>query len=621
MCFLYVITKKMRNFALKIEQTTKIMKQFFKYMMATICGIVVLTIVGVIILAVIISGIIASGNKSVTAKDNSVFVLKLEGSVSERAEDAGPFGSLLGAVGEEKGLDDIVKAIDKAKEEKNIKGIYLESGIVEFDSPATAQQIRDALADFRKSGKWVVAYADQYLQGAYYVSSVADEVYLNETGMIDFKGLGGKSYYLKGLYDKVGVKYQTARVGRYKSYVESVTRTDMSDDDREQRKAYIEGIWNNWLASIADSRKTSVAELNQMADDSIMVFANPERYLQAKLVDKLMYPEDVKAIIKKKLKVNDKDELNLLSLEDMGNLKIKGKKEKGDEIAVYYAYGEIIDEPLSGLASGHAIVGKQTVDDLNKLANDEKVKAVVIRVNSGGGSAVASQQIWHAIKQLKTKKPVVISMGGAAASGGYMISCGASYIMAEPTTITGSIGIFGLVPNVNELVTEKLGVTWDGVTTNKYTDYDNALIFASENSDVMKYLQSYTDRGYEQFLDIVADGRGMTKEQVHEIAQGRVWLATDAIGIKLVDQLGSLDDAVKKAAELAKTKEYHTANYPAKVDWFDQLFSEENKGTDSYLDARLRITLGEFYEPFMQLLTDQQRNRLQARMPFSVRVR
>ena len=597
------------------------MKQFFKYMMATICGIVVLTIIGVIILAVIVSGIIASGNKSVTAKENSVFVLKMEGVVNERTEDAGPFGNIFGAVGKELGLDDILSAIHKAKEEKNIKGIYLESGLVEFDSPATAQQIRDALADFRKSGKWVVAYADQFLQGAYYVSSVANEVYLNETGMIDFKGMGGTSYYLKGLYDKVGVKYQAARVGRYKSYVESVTRTDMSDDDREQRKAYIEGIWNNWLSSIADSRKVTVDALNQLADDSIMLFASPDRYVQAKLVDKLMYPEDVKAIIKKKLKVGDKDELNLLSLEDMGNLKIKGKKEKGDEIAVYYAYGEIIDDPISGLAGGHAIVGKKTVEDLNSLANDDNVKAVVLRVNSGGGSAIASQQIWHAIKQLKTKKPVVVSMGGVAASGGYMISCGANYIMAEPTTITGSIGIFGLVPNFNELVTQKLGVTWDGVTTNKYTDYDNALIFANENSDVMQYLQSYTDRGYEQFLSIVGDGRGMTKDQVHEIAQGRVWLASDALGIKLVDQLGSLDDAVKKAAELAKMKEYHTANYPEKVSWIDQLFSDEYKGTDSYLDARLRTTLGEFYEPFMQLLTDQQRNRLQARMPFSVRVR
>ena len=597
------------------------MKQFFKYMMATICGIIVLSIVGVIILAVIISGLVASGNKSVTAKENSVFVLKMEGVVSERAEDAGPFGNIFGMTIGEMGLDDIISAINKAKEEKNIKGIYLESGIVEFDSPATAQQVRDALESFKKSGKWIVAYADQYLQTAYYVSSVANEVYLNQTGMLDFRGIGGKSYYLKGLYDKVGVKYQAARVGRYKSYVESVTRTDMSDDDREQRQAYVNGIWNHWISSIATSRKLVADSLNKLADDSIMVFANADTYVNAGLVDKLMYPEEVKSIIKKKLKVDEKDELNLLSLNDMTNLKVKGKKEKGDEIAVYYAYGEIVDEMLNGLGSGHAIVGKQTVDDLNKLANDDNVKAVVLRVNSGGGSAVASQQIWHAIKQLKAKKPVVVSMGGAAASGGYMISCGASYIFAEPTTITGSIGIFGLVPNASELVTQKLGVTWDGVMTNKFTDYDNDLIFGSDNSDALKYLQSYTDRGYEQFLSIVAEGRGMTKDQVHQIAQGRVWLASDAIGIKLVDKLGSLDDAVKKAAELAKMKEYHTAAYPAKVDWFDRLFADEETLSDSYLDGRLRATLGELYEPLMQAITDQQRNRLQARLPFSLKVK
>lgn len=600
------------------------MKQFFKYMLATMTGIVALSIIGLIIFAVVIMGILASGNKSITAKENSVFVLKLEGEVTERAEDASPLASLFGMAGvDQMGLDDILSAIKKAKEEKNIKGIYIESGPVEFDSPASAQQLRDALVDFRKSGKWVVAYADQYLQGAYYVCSAANEVYLNQTGMIDFKGLGGKSYYMKGLYDKLGIKYQAARVGRFKSYVESVTRTDMSAEDSLQRATLCNGIWNNWLGSIADSRKTTSDALNQLANDSIMLFANAEDYVQARLVDKLMYPEEVQKLVRKKLGVGDKDELNQLSLEEMGRLKVNGKKEKekGDEVAIYYAYGEIIDEPLSGLASGHAIIGKKTVDDLNALAKDEKVKAVVIRVNSGGGSAVASQQIWHAVKQLKAKKPVVISMGGAAASGGYMISCGASYIFAEPTTITGSIGIFGLVPNFNGLVTEKLGITWDGVKTNTYTDYDYSLLFAEENSDVMQHLQSYTDRGYENFLSIVADGRGMTKEEVNEIAQGRVWLATDAVGIRLVDQLGSLDDAVKKAVALAKVKEYHTVAYPEKTSWVDNIFSDDEKPNNYLTENQLRQLLGDLYEPVMELRLEQMRNRLQARLPFSLKVK
>ena len=600
------------------------MKHFFKYMLATMTGIVALSIIGLIIFAVVIMGILASGNKSITAKENSVFVLKLEGEVTERAEDASPLASLFGMAGvDQMGLDDILSAIKKAKEDKNIKGIYIESGPVEFDSPASAQQLRDALVDFRKSGKWVVAYADQYLQGAYYVCSAANEVYLNQTGMIDFKGLGGKSYYMKGLYDKLGIKYQAARVGRFKSYVESVTRTDMSAEDSLQRATLYNGIWNNWLGSIADSRKTTSDALNQLANDSIMLFANAEDYVQARLVDKLMYPEEVQKLVRKKLGVGDKDELNQLSLEEMGRLKVNGKKEKekGDEVAIYYAYGEIIDEPLSGLASGHAIIGKKTVDDLNALAKDEKVKAVVIRVNSGGGSAVASQQIWHAVKQLKAKKPVVISMGGAAASGGYMISCGASYIFAEPTTITGSIGIFVLVPNFNGLVTEKLGITWDGVKTNTYTDYDYSLLFAEENSDVMQHLQSYTDRGYENFLSIVADGRGMTKEEVNEIAQGRVWLATDAVGIRLVDQLGSLDDAVKKAVALAKVKEYHTVAYPEKTSWVDNIFSDDEKPNNYLTENQLRQLLGDLYEPVMELRLEQMRNRLQARLPFSLKVK
>jgi len=598
------------------------MKQFFKFMLASMCGIITLTVIGLVIFAIIVASVVAGSQPTVIAEEGSVFVLNLKGVVSERAEESAPFSALLGMNdAEELGLDDILSAIKKAKNEKNIKGIYIEGGTVEFDAPATAQQIRDALTDFRKSGKWVVAYADQYLQGAYYVCSAANELYLNATGMIDFKGLGGKSYYLKGLYDKVGVKYQAARVGRYKSYVESVTRTDMSDDDRIQRQAYIDGIWAHWLGDIAQSRQVTTGQLNQLANDSIMLFANAEDYVTAHLVDKLMYPEDIKKVVRKKLGLTEGDELHQLSLEDMGNLVVEEKKDKGDQIAVYYAYGEIIDEALTGLVSGHAIVGKQTVDDLNALAQDDEVKAVVIRVNSGGGSAVASQQIWHAVKQLKTKKPVVVSMGGAAASGGYMISCAADYIFAEPTTITGSIGIFALIPNVSSLVTEKLGVTWDGVKTNTFTDYDNALVFAEENDDVMRHMQNYTDRGYESFLDIVADGRGLTKQQVHEVAQGRVWLAADAVGIQLVDSLGSLDEAVKKAAALAKVSHYHSCSYPEKSHWSDYLFDDEQQPDNYLADRQLRLMLGDLYEPVMDLRRNQVRSTLQTRLPFSIAVR
>ena len=607
------------------------MKDFFKYMLATMCGILVMTIIGGLLLALTVMGLMAGSDSKVKAKENSVFVLKLNGMVSERSEDAGPMSLLLGtANADDLGLDDILTAIRKARDEENIKGIYLEGGATSFDAPATAQQIRDALADFRKSGKWVYAYGDQMLQTSYYVCSVADSVFLNTTGMIDFKGLGGKSMYMTGLYEKLGVKYQAARVGKYKSYVESVTRKDMSDEDREQRSALLNGIWSQWTKQMAESRKTTAEQLNQLANDSIMLFASVDDYRNAHLIDRAFYPEEMQQVVRRKLGIGKDDDLHLLTLKDMKNLKpAKKVKEKGDEVAVYYAYGEIVDEMISGFSTEHNIVGRTTADDLRRLADDEKVKAVVLRVNSPGGSAMASEQIWHALKQLKAKKPVVVSMGGMAASGGYMISCGASYIFAEPSTITGSIGIFGLIPNLSGLVSDKLGITWDGVSTNRFSDYETSLIFSNENSEEIHYMQGYVDRGYVNFLDIVADGRKKTRDDVDSIAQGRVWLATDALQIGLVDQLGSLDDAIKKAAQLANMQEYHANAYPAKKSWTESLFgSDDEEKSGSYLDkltqarlqSQLRMVLGDLYEPVLQLRLDQLRNRLQARVPFSVSV-
>lgn len=596
------------------------MKQFFKYTLATICGIIILGIVSFILFMISLVGIIASGNQVTKAEDNSVFVLKLNGVVQERGEEDSPLSAVLGQVDMEvMGLDDIIASIKKAKAEDNIKGIYIEGGVSSFDSPATAQQVRDALKDFRKSGKWIVAYADQYLQANYYVVSVADKVYMNKTGILDFKGVGGKNEYMKGLYDKLGIKYQVAKVGKYKSYVERNTLTGMSDYDREQREAYTKGIWMHWLKDIAESRKVSVEQLDQLANDSIMGLADAKDYVKAKLVDGLMYPDEINKEIKKRLKIDEDDDINQLTLLDIKSMPSK-EKDKGDEIAVYYAYGSIVDNDATGLFSTeHSIVGSTTVEDLNKLAKDDDVKAVVLRVNSGGGSANASEQIWHAIKQLKEKKPVVVSMGGAAASGGYMISAAANYIFAEPTTITGSIGIFGLIPNFSGLVTDKLGITFDGVKTNKYTDYEEQLVLGKENSQEMQYMQRYVDRGYINFLDIVADGRKMKRDEVDAIAQGRVWLAKDALSIKLVDQLGSLDDAIKKAAELAKVEQYHSAPYPAPASWIEQLLNDQKK--KSYLDGELREVLGELYQPFVELRRDMQSSRLQAKLPYRLEVK
>ena len=592
------------------------MKSFLKYTLATICGIVIFTFIAGFFFILSLAGMMASGSSATTTvKANSVFVLNLNGTVQERSEEGSPIDIIMNSNNmSAMGLDDLVASIRKAAAHEDIKGIYLEGGLVSFDSPATALQVRNALKEFRKSGKWIYAYADNYTQSGYYVASVADSVFLNKTGMIELKGFGGKREFMTGLYEKIGVKYQPVKVGKYKSAVESVTRKDMSPENREQTEAYQQGIWNQWLKDMAESRKITAESIDQAVSDSILAFACPDDYVKVKFVDRLMYPEGIKQVIKAKLGYDEDENINQLKLADMINLPVQ-EEEKGEQIAVYYAYGEIIDENTSLFSTEHNIIGKETVDDLNKLANDDDVKAVVLRVNSPGGSAVASEQIWHAIMELKQKKPVIVSMGGLAASGGYMISAGADYIFAEPSTITGSIGIFGLIPNLSELVTDKLGVTFDGTKTNAYTDFEENLIFTKDNAQEIKFMQTYVNRGYETFLSIVGDGRKMSRDQVHEIAQGRVWLATDALPIKLIDKIGSLDDAVKKAAELAKLDEYHSKKYPEPAAWYESLISATEK-SGSYLDSELREVLGEFYQPVLNARRDMQRNRLQARLPY-----
>ena len=594
--------------------------------LATVCGIAIFLLIAGFFLVISLAGMLASDSAPTKVKENSVFVIKLNGSVSERAESGTPFDAVLGMNDmSAMGLDDLIASIRKAKDNDDIKGIYLEGGVTEFDAPATAQQLRDALKDFKESGKWIVAYADQYLQANYYVVSVADKVYLNDNGMIDLRGLGGKGEYYKGLYDKIGVKYLVAKVGKYKSYVESNTQTGMSDYDREQRTVYLNGIWNYWLKEMAEGRGVKAEDLNQMANDSIMAFANPQYYVKAKLVDKIIFPDEVKAEIKGRLSLDKNDEIPQLTLSDMLNVK-SNKKNDGEKIAVYYAYGSIVDSEAQNLLNGggHCIVGKTTAEDLRKLADDDDVKAVVFRVNSGGGSANASEQIRHALKLIKEKKPLVVSMGGVAASGGYWISTPANCIFAEPTTITGSIGIFGLIPNFSGLVQDKLGVTFDGVTTNKFSDYETDLVLGKNTDEAMKYMQTYVDRGYQSFLDIVSEGRGLKPAQVDSIGQGRVWLATDAINIKLVDKLGSLDDAVKKAAELAKIDDYYTSAYPGKGSWLDTFMPKEDKGTylDGKLQAEFKALLGDLYQPLMEIRQSiQNGNTIQARLQDDTRVK
>ena len=590
------------------------MKDFLKSVLATITGIVVLGIIMAIISVISMVGLVASSAGSTKVAENSVFTLMLSGQLDERATDD-PLSMIYGQVSDNLGLEDIVSAIKKAKDNEDIKGIYIEAGMFSSDSPASSHAIREALLDFKKSGKWIVAYGDTYTQNTYYICSVADKIYLNPQGMVDWHGLASNPYFVKDLLAKFGVKVQLCKVGKYKSAPEMLTADKMSDANREQVTAYITGIWNVMLKDVSASRNIPVDSLNAYAD-RFVALAEQNDLVKMKLVDKLIYTDEVKDEIKNLLKIDKDDEIAQLTLADMKN--VKGNKEEGDKVAVYYAYGEIIDSETGDmLQQEHNIVASTVCKDLEALMNDDDVKAVVLRVNSPGGSAYASEQIWHSVSQLKAKKPVVVSMGGYAASGGYYISCAANYIYSEPTTITGSIGIFGMFPDFSGLLTEKLGVKFDEVKTNKHAAFGT--MARPFNAEEMALLDQYIGRGYELFRKRVADGRKQPVANIEEIAQGRVWLGCDALPIKLVDAIGSLDDAVKKAAELAKLKEYHTSAYPNEPSWLDALL--DIAGDKSYLDEQMEATLGEYYEPFKLVKSLNRQSAIQARLPFYMTVK
>lgn len=591
------------------------MKDFFKQVLATITGIILLTVITGILGVMSIIGMVASGSATKNVSDNTVLVINLQGMMEERAEDDF-MAELTGQVAQNLGLDDMLGAIEKAKNNDNIKGIYIEAGMFSADSYASMQAMRRALADFKKSGKWIVAYGDTYTQGTYYLASVADKVLLNPSGQIDWHGMAAQPMFLKDLLAKFGVKMQLAKVGTYKSAPEMFTADSMSEPNREQVTAYIKGIWENVCKEVSASRKISVDALNTYADNFITL-DNPRNYVKYKFADKLVYTDEVKGEIKKMMKLGKDDDINTIGLADMKQL--KEEKKRGDMIAVYYAYGDIVDSETSGsmMSQGHKIVGAKVCKDLEKLMDDDDVKAVVLRVNSGGGSAYASEQIWHSVKKLKEKKPVVVSMGGMAASGGYYISCISNYIVAEPTTLTGSIGIFGMFPDMSGLLTQKLGVKFDEVKTNRHSAFGTQA--RPFNEEEMGYLNKYIDRGYDLFRSRVAEGRKMEAEEVEKLAQGRVWLGQDAYRNKLVDELGGLDKAVAKAAALAKLKEYHTAAYPAKADWMEQFMNKAKGG--SYIDNSMRAALGEYYEPFMLIKDMNNQNAIQARLPYIIKVK
>ena len=491
------------------------MKDFFKNVLATMLGIFLFGCVMSIIGFLCLIGLIATSSTTTKIDKNSVLVLKLDGNMTEQNEE-NVMNSLQGV--STLSFEGTMNAIKKAKENDKVAGIYLEAGQFGADL-AQAEEIEKALQDFRKSGKWIIAYGEDYSTLSYYLASAANKIYMNKQGGVEWAGIGGEKVYYKNALAKFGIKFITTKVGKYKSAVEQMTADSISDADREQTQRYLDGWWNTILTTVAQNRHLNKDSLNAYAD-RVISLEPAENILKYKMVDGLIYNDDISGVVKKQLGIEQDDDINKITVDDLND---EEEQVSGKHIAVYYAYGDIVDKasPQSIFQDARQIVGNDMCKDLKDLADDDDVEAVVIRVNSGGGSAYASEQIWHQISELRKIKPVVVSMGGAAASGGYYLSCNADWIVADPTTITGSIGIFGLFPDWSELRTKKLGIKYAEVKTNR-----NAVFGASGHPftpEQLSLLQRNINRGYMLFKKRVTEGRQLTMDQGEKIAQGRVW--------------------------------------------------------------------------------------------------
>ena len=589
------------------------MKSFVKYTFATVVGIFITLIIFSVISIVSVAGMIATQGVTAPIKEGSILRIDMAGELTERA-DENPFAALMGDMAATQSLEDALLALKKAAKSDKIKGVFL-CGSSLATQPAMAQELRQALLEFKKSGKWIVAYGDSYSKTAYYLASVADSILLNPEGVVEFNGMATELMFYKDVMDKLGIKMQVFKVGTYKSAVEPFIASEMSPANREQVTSYLTSIWNNMVKEVAESRHMDATRLNTLADTQT-AFSTPGMSLNNGLVDALCYMDQVKTILQNKCGLDEDEELTFASVTDVA--KSETLDEKVDkQVAVYYAYGEIVQTPATGLGqTAPQIVGTKMIDDLQKLRQDDDVKAVVIRVNSPGGSAFASEQIWREVCLLKEKKPVIISMGGLAASGGYYISCAANRIFAEPTTLTGSIGIFGMVPDVSELITKKIGLKFDVVKTNEMADLGSMSRPVSQAEGAQ--LQHMINRGYDLFTQRVADGRGISQDSVKVIAEGRVWTGEQGLKIGLVDELGNLDQAVAYAAQQAQLQKYRTVAYPAPENPFEQLLNEKK---DGYLSSHLRSIMGEGYDAITFMSNIQTMDRVQARIPYIFNVK
>ena len=529
----------------------------------------------------------ALSSSSVTLQDKTVYRLQMKGVLVEQGQEDNPFAGLMGqmpyvgnrAKQETVGLDNILSNIRLAKNDDKILGIWLDGAELNM-APASAKAIRDALLDFQKSGKWILASAKSYGQTNYYVASVADCIVLDPTGEVGWNGLAAEKMYFTRVLEKIGVEMQILKVGTFKSAVEPYFRTSMSDADRQQTKEYLDGIWDEYKAAVGASRGLSAAQLDALAD-RYMGLQPAKDQVEAGLVDSLVYTQDVDSLLR--VFTGTKD-YHLITTGKLAQVKRPESKAK-DKVAVLYLEGEITDE------EGDGIVGTEVIKTFKKIRKDEDIKALVLRVNSPGGSANASEQIWHAVEKIKADSiPVVVSMGDYAASGGYYISCGANYIYAEPTTLTGSIGIFGTIPNAAKL-RDKIGLDIDGIATNKHSDLEANIIYKGMNAEERALLQTMIERGYDLFTSRCAEGRHVEQDYIKSIGEGRVWLGAKGKEIGIVDELGNIDDAIAKAVELAGLETYQLTYYPDVVDPIEEMLKLFDKTTD---EEKLVIKMKEF---------------------------
>jgi protease-4 len=588
------------------------MREFFKYVFATVVGIVISTFIIALLFFFIIIGFVASigEEKAVVVKNNSVLFLDLDQAITERTPENSIIDKFVG--GEEKsiGFYDVIKALKAAKTDDNIECVYINVSAPNAGM-ATMLEVRNALIDFKKSKKPIIAYSEIYSQGAYYLASAANKVYLNPQGALEFKGFSSELTFFKGALDKLGIEAQIIRVGNYKSAVEPFITTKMSDYNRQQVTAYVGGLYQTFLNGISETRHISTDSLFMLANDYKIQL--PKDALTYKMVDGLRYKDEILNELKNITGKDKKSNLNTISINDyISNLPAETSSTNKNEIAVIYANGDIV----GGEGSDQQIGSERISRAIRKARLDDDIKAIVLRVNSGGGSALASDVIWREVVLSKKVKPVIASFGDVAASGGYYIGCAADSIFVQPNTITGSIGVFGIIPNFQNLLNNKLGITFDGVKTGKYADIMsvNRPLTAGERF----IIQTDVNHVYDSFITRVADGRKKTKAQVDSIGGGHVWIGTDAVKNGLADRLGSFNDAIKAAAKKAKLSDFKVVEYPEKIDPLKGFLASAKENISVYYTKK---ELGENYLIFKQMQKAIVNSGVQARMDYEVKIK